>query len=949
MRLKIIIIAALVIVFCGTTTFAQKFPTNEPLPVDSKYKIGKLENGMTYYIREAKNPAGRAEFFIIHNVGSLQEEDSQRGLAHFLEHMAFNGTKNFPKKKLLEYFGSVGVKFGANINAYTSMERTVYNISAVPSLQRSTILDSALLALHDWSHYISCEPAEVEAERGVVREEWRRGDDARSRMMKGIMRVEQTGSRFATRDVIGDPNIINTFTRQTLVDYYNKWYRPDLQAIVVIGDINAADIEKRIKARFSSIPGNANGAKREFYTVPENIEPIIGFNTDPESKAVSVRMTIKLPILSASEMQTNKAVYEDVVRGAFIEMFRTRLQVASESQDSMFRVAVPVFGAISYASKSFTTTMMPTSNKTVFKALKGLMIEVERAQKYGFYKEEFDDAIVRVKKSIDQNYLRAKNPKNEALVSAAVDNFTRNYPLITPEDMYKVSKECVNSITLEDINANIPNILTEKNRVIIFAVPESDKVYLPTKEQVLDMMKEVKNSDIDKFIPASEKKLTINSNLKPAKILSERAVTSKDLGIVYEKQLDSATEWVFANGTKVIWKEEGSNKKEFRMRAFKTGGYSVPADVKQLKVLESFLTYFSVNGLNKVDLQKLLGKSSASVKLDMGYRHAGISGSYMAKDSLVFWNLLYSYFNDVSVDDRSLNNFKNALLKSLESETSEANKYMDSVNTLKYSSFPLKKCYTKDFVKSITADYILSMYKEVFTNANGFTFVISGPMTAAEAKTTVAKYIGTLKGEKPAVAVKYVYKEPVMRTGEVSLRYKAENMLSSKASVDRIYYAQVPYSPETNMYSKFITYILRERYMKSIREERGGTYHVGVTNDMLKFPQPSLQIAIDFDTDPKLVDELLQVVQDEINNFIKNGPTEKEMKEIKLYLSKVYQDRKEDTNWVGIISGALKSEENLSQSEVAMLEKTTAADVKKFANKVFKTNNRMTFVFEPKK
>ncbi|NTV19317.1 MAG: insulinase family protein, partial [Bacteroidales bacterium] len=509
--------------------------------------------------------------------------------------------------------------------------------------------------------------------------------------------------------------------------------------------------------------------------------------------------------------------------------------------------------------------------------------------------------------------------------------------------------ECVNSITLEDINANVPNILTEKNRVIIFAVPASDKIYLPTKEQVLDMMKEVKNSDIDKFIPASEKKLTINANLKPAKILSERAVTSKDLGIVYEKQLDSATEWVFENGTKVIWKEEGSNKKEFRMRAFKTGGYSVPADVKQLKVLESFLTYFSVNGLNKVDLQKLLGKNSASVKLDMGYRHAGISGSYMAKDSLVFWNLLYSYFNDVSVDDRSLNNFKNALLKSLESETTETNKYMDSVNTLKYSSFPLKKCYTKDFVKSITPDYILSMYKEVFTNANGFTFVISGPMTAAEAKTTVAKYIGTLKGEKPAVAVKYSYKEPVMRTGEVSLRYKAENMLSSKASVDRIYYAQVPYSPETNMYSKFITYILRERYMKSIREERGGTYHVGVTNDMLKFPQPSLQIAIDFDTDPKLVDELLQVVQDEINNFIKNGPTEKEMKEIKLYLSKVYQDRKEDTNWIGIISGALKSEENLSQSEVAMLDKTTAADVKKFANKVFKTNNRLTFVFEPKK
>ncbi len=948
MKLKLSFIAVLLIAFCSTTTFAQKFSTNEPLPVDGKYKIGKLENGLTYYIREAKNPAGRAEFFIIHNVGSLQEENNQRGLAHFLEHMAFNGTKDFPKKRLLEYFGSVGVKFGANINAYTSMERTVYNISAVPSLQRSTIIDSALLALQNWSHYISCEPVEVEAERGVIREEWRRGDDARSRMMKGILRLEQTGSRFAERDVIGLPEIINTFSRQTLVDYYNKWYRPDLQAIVVVGDINSADIEKRIKQRFSSIPGNPNGAKREFYTIPENREPIVGFLTDPESKAVSVRMTVKLPVLSIPEMQTKKAVYNNIVRGIFLEMFRSRLQVASESQDSLFRAAVPVFGSIGYASNSFTTTMMPINNKSIFKALKGLIAETERVEKYGFYKEEFDDAIIRVKKSIDQSYLRAKNPKNVELVSAAVDNFTRGYALVTPEDMYKVSKECVSSMTIDEINANIPNILSEKNRVIIFAVPESDKAYLPSKEQVLDMMKEVKNSNLDKFIPASEKKLTINSNLKPAKILSERAVTSKDLGIVYEKQLDSTTEWVFENGAKVIWKEEGSNKKEFKMRAFKTGGYSIPADVKQLKILESFISYFSVDGLNKADLQKTLGKNSASVKLDMGYRYTGISGSYMAKDSLIFWNLLYSYFNNVSVDERSLNNFKNALLKNLDSESSETNKYIDSVNTLKYSSYPLKKCYTKEFAQSLTPEYLLSIYNEVFTNAYGYTFVISGPMTAADVKNTVAKYIGTLKGEKPAAAVKYVYKEPIMRIGEVSLRYKAQNMLSSKASVSRTYNIEAPFSPETNMYSKFITYILRERYMKSIREERGGTYYVGVINNMFKLPKASLQIAIDFDTDPKLVDELLIVVQEDIDNFMKTGPTDKEMKEIKLYLSKVYQDQKEDTNWVSIISGSIKSEENLALSEKAMLEKTTAADVKKFANKVFKTKNRMTFVFEPK-
>lgn len=949
MRIKIGFLAVLVFVLCSSVTFAQKFAISKPLPLDEQYKVGKLENGMTYYIRAAKNPAGRAEFFIIHNVGSLQEEDSQRGLAHFLEHMAFNGTKNFPKKKLLEYFGSIGVKFGANINAYTSMERTVYNISAVPSLDRSTIIDSALLALHDWSHYISCEPAEIEAERGVVREEWRRGDDARTRMIKGIMRVEQTGSRFATRDVIGDPNIINTFTRQTLVDYYHKWYRPELQAVVVIGDINVADIEKKIKARFSSIPANQNGAKREVYTIPDNDEPIIGLNTDPESKAFSVRMTIKLPVLPASEIQTNKAIYDEIVKSTFLEMFRSRCLVAQEGPDSAFRAAVPVMGAISYAAKSFTTTTMPHKNTETFKALRGLIIEIERASKYGFYQEEFNDAVLRIKKSLDQNYLRAKNPKNSDFVSAAVDNFTRNYPLISVEDYYKLSKECLSSITLEDINSNLPNILTEKNRVVIFAVPESDKQYLPSKEQVLAMMKEVRNSDLDKFIPVAEKQLVGNPNLKPGKIISERKVNSKDLGIVFERQLDSATEWVLDNGSRVIWKQEDSSKKEIRMRAFKTGGFSIPSDPKQLRIFESFIPSLSVNGFNKAELQKMLGKKTVTVKLNMDYRHSGVSGSFMPKDSVIFWNLLYSYFNSVSVDDRSLNNFKNSWIKNIEANTSESNKFRDSLNSLKYSYHPLKNDFDKSFIKSITAEYLLQTYDQVFGNANEYTFVFSGSMPASEVKTTIAKYIGSLKGEKAEVAPVYKYKEPILRTGEVSLRYKAENLLSTKASVSRIYFAKAPYSPETNMYSKFIAYILRDRYMKSIREERGGTYHVGVANELLKYPESTVQFLIDFDTDPKLVDELLQVVQDEIDIFVKGGPTEKEMKEIKLYLQKVYKDTKVETLWTGIIADAIKGDENLALTEPKMLEKVIAADIKKFAGKVFKSKNRMTFVFEPKK
>jgi len=947
MRIIKNIVAAIALIICGNFAIAQNNHTSL-LPADSAYRTGKLENGLTYYIRKAANPAGRAEFFIVHNVGSLQEEDNQRGLAHFLEHMAFNGTKNFPGKKLLNYFGSIGVKFGANINAYTSMERTVYNISAVP-VQREVVLDSALLALHDWSHYISCEPAEIEAERGVVREEWRRGDDARTRMNKGIMKFQQTGSRFAERDVIGLPEIINTFSRQTLIDYYHKWYHPGLQAVIVVGDIDPDVIEKKIKARFSSIPKAVNPAKRENYTIPDNKEPIVGYFTDPETKAVSVRVTVKIPNLSPEEMQTRQYIYDEVIRNTFLEMFKVRCQVAQESLDSMFRGAVPVFGKLSYASQTFTTTALPYSAKTIFKSLRGLIEEFERVRMYGFSKEEFDQAIVRVKKGADQNYLRNRKPKNPDYVSFAVDHFTRQYPIVKPEDYYKISTEYIKSITHEDVNASLPVILSDNNRVIIFSVPESDKKYLPSQEEIYKMIEEVKSSDLDRFTPVREKKLTIRKDLPGGKILTERAVSSKELSIKHEKQLDSATEWTLSNGARVIWKEEGATKKYVSMRAFRKGGYMLPYDAKQIKIAESFLSMYTIDGFNRLEMQKLGGSKSISVKPSVGYRNVEFTGSYTLKDSVEFWNLLYSFFTAVTADENQIANFKNQLLKNLNTPKGENSIFIDSVSSLKFISQPMKSKLTKEDIAAINSASLTTMYNNLFAGADGFTFVFSGPIPASKAKELIVKYIGSLEKGAAVAEKQFAHKEPVKRKGEVSLRYKAKNMLSSKASVGRIYFGEVPYNAQSNMYSKFIAYILRDRYMKSIREEKGGTYHVGVTNDIMKYPNEQVEFSVDFDTDPALVDELLVIVQQEIDNFVKNGPTEKEMKEISLYLQKVYQDRKEEILWPAIIANSIKGEVSLQETEKEFLPKVKASEIQKFAKKIFNSGNRMTFVFEPEK
>ncbi len=914
-------------------------------PADTNFRIGKLSNGLTYYIREASNPKGHAEFFIVHNVGSLQENDDQRGLAHFLEHMAFNGTKNFPDKLLLEYFGSIGVKFGANINAYTSMDRTVYNISAVPVKLRSSIIDSALLALHDWSHYISCEPEEIEKERGVVREEWRRGDDSRTRMMKGINRYIQHGSRFAERDVIGLMSVIDNFSRETLIDYYHKWYRPDLQAVIVVGDIDADDIENRIKERFSTIPAVQNGAVRETYSIPENRKPIVGFFTDPESKAVSVRMVVKIPNLTPREMESHLGVYEDVVSAMFLEMIKERVAAAAQDPEAEFRSLVPIFGAVNYAATTFNITALPKDNKNTLGALKGIATVTEGLKQHGFGPEEIEKAKAAVARGIDANYRRTRDPKNEEFVSAAVEHFTRSRPLNDIDAQYKLAKEIAAGITLEDMNRSVGRYLSDHNRVIVFAVPESDKEFLPTEDDVLAMFDSVASSDIEKYVPATDKELEIPVN-KAVEAKKFRSVNSATYGIKYEKQLDSAYEWVYPNGTKVIWKEEYGNGNVVRMRAFKNGGYSSDISPLEIKILQNFFATLTINGMNRNEINRWSAANKVSVKPSLGYRTSEFSGTFNAKEAEKFFALLYHHFRGVTIAQSDIDTQKERIMRSLNAGTSQANIFKDSVATLKYSSNPMKGSFDKEFAAALSSQQIMDLYNKVMANSRGYTFVFSGPMDAQKGKELASRFIATLDS-KESKKEKFTFKEPVLQTGEVSLRYQASGMLSSKASVNRIYHAPVEYNTKNNLMAKFITYILRERYMKSIREEKGGTYYVGVTSDLLRYPNPTLSFSIDFDTDPALVDDLLEVVQLEVDKLAEQGPHEREMKEITLYLEKVYSENKAKPEWISLITNSILGEESVVSGEKDYLDKMNIKEIHDFARSVFSTGNRMTFVFEP--
>jgi len=925
----------------------QRFDRSAKLPVDNEFRTGKLENGMTYYIRKNVKPAGQAEFFIIHNVGSLQENDDQRGLAHFLEHMAFNGTKNFPKKNLLNYFNSIGVQFGYNINAYTSMDRTVYNISAVPT-QRTTVIDTALLAIHDWSHYISCEPAEIESERGVIREEWRRGDDARTRMMKGILKIEQTGSRFADRDVIGLMDVVNNFTPKTLTDYYHKWYRPDLQAVVVVGDIDVNDIEQRIIKRFSTIPKAENPAKREVYTIPDNVEPIVGLLTDPESKSFSTRVIIKIPNLSTEAMQTNELVYRDVVQNIIADIMKERTAAAAESKSAPFRNSVPVFNQLNYAKTTFVMTTMPNSISEIMKATKGMLTELERLTYHGIDAAELKAAATRAKITYTRNLQRAKDPKNNDRVNLVVENFTRDYPLITPEEYFRIAQECIEKITQEDINASIKELLTKENRVIVFFMPESDKQYMPTKEEVIKLAAGIDGKDLDKFVPKGEREFNFTANLAPKAITSTRVLTNKDFKTPIYKQLDSTVEMTLSNGVKVIWNEHRGTDKSIRMNALRDGGYATDFDVMDIKLADRFCGLFSVDSLTKDELSKWMFSNSLSAKFSASMRYSEISGSFEQKSSEKFFQFLYTMLQECTIDKDDLEKSLKSALKSLEQGKSENTIYMDSVAKIRYVTDNDGGDFSKEYLGKVTPQKLISLYNILFKGINGYTFIFSGPMTATEAKPLLEKYLSNVSATSGKLATnlsRYDYRAK----GEVALRYKATNLKSTKASVTRSYYSAMDYNTENFLNAKFFSNIMSDRYMASIREERGGTYHVGCNVDISKNPVPIAECNIEFDTDPKLVDGLLDVVQVEMDRFIKDGPTEQEINAYKVYLKKKYSEKvKADYAWISTITNALMGLQKFDDQEEQLLDKISVKSVQKFAKDLNKEKNKMTFIFEPK-
>ncbi|HAQ19427.1 MAG TPA: insulinase family protein, partial [Prolixibacteraceae bacterium] len=573
--------------------FSQN-PLNQPAPTDPAVRIGKLSNGLTYYIRHNEEPKERASFYIIQNVGALLENDDQNGLAHFLEHMAFNGTKHFPGKGIINTLEKHGVQFGRNINAGTGHTETVYNLSDIP-IKHEGLIDTCLLVLHDWSHFLLLTDGEINAERGVITEEWRTGMNASRRMFNKYLKVLLEGSKYTKRDVIGDTSIIKNFKSETLRNFYHDWYRTDLQALAIVGDIDIDAVEQKVKTLFSNIPAVENAPKREFYEVPAHKEPLYVLATDKEASSNSVSLYIKHRAPEASE-KTLGYLRNQTIQTLFGMMARDRIT-------ELLQKGVPPFvsGNIGYSEfvRGYDVFLVSTSSKPDQDdlAFKSIYTEAQRIYKHGFTPGELERAKTNLLTSYESRYKQRDKINNDQFADDIQNHYLTGEPLTSIDFDWEFIQKILPTISVEDVSTQAKNWMTPENRVIVVIGPDKPEAKHLSKEQALTIMADVENSPIEPYADKAVSTNLISKELKGSKVKSEKKLPEFN-----------AVEWTLGNETKVVFRNADYEKDQVSLVAMSNGGSSKVNDDKAASamMLNAFIGSFGVGDYDATALKKAL-------------------------------------------------------------------------------------------------------------------------------------------------------------------------------------------------------------------------------------------------------------------------------------------------------------------------------------------------------
>jgi len=876
-RSKLYLSAIILAVVC-VSAFAQVDPMS-PVPNDESVRHGVLDNGMTYYIKSNQEPKERASFYMIQNVGALLEDDNQNGLAHFLEHMACNGTEHFPDKGIINFLELHGVAFGENINAYTQQNQTIYNLSDVP-VNKPGVLDSCLLVLNDWSNYLLLTDKEIDAERGVIKEEWRTRHTAQFRMYDASLKYLYPNSKFAERDVIGDLNVIENFKYETLRDFYHKWYRTDLQAIAVVGDFDAGEVEKKVIDLFSKIPAVKNAPKRPFFEIPDNDKLVFGLVTDPEADQTVIQYMIRHRKTNDGP-ETFMQYRDNYIYQLFNSMMSQRIEELLQKGDPPFVIGVINYGDFErgYEALSAITIPKPNQEDVSFTAL---MTELERAKRYGFTQGEMDRAKSEILSQWEKYYKERDKISNEEYANEYKDNYLDGDAYPSAEFGYQAVQAILPTITLEDFKQKLNEWITDKNQVMVVQGPEGEGVKHLSEEEALAIMDQVSKADIEPYQDQALAESLVPVEPPPAPVISEKPIEALD-----------AVEWTLENGARVIFRKADYEKDQVQIRAYSVGGSSLYGneDVPTTDMLTSLITVYGVGDFDAMGLQKMLTGKNVSLQLGLRNLSEGLDGTASIKDVETMMQLVYLYFDYPRFDKEANDAIIARYMGLVENLNNNPQKVMsDSLSLIITNYNPRTRIFDKKFLQDISFERIKEIYRDRYADASDFFFVIVGNIEQDEIKLLAQKYIGAIPDlDRTETWIDRKVREPegiVEKTIPVPLT-------TPKANVNIIINQKMAYNPYNSMVLNVIQGILDLRYIETIREEEGGTYGVGIRTSIAKWPVEKATMQINFDCDPDRAADLKEKVFAELEKLSNDGPSEEDLAKTVENILKDRQENKE--------------------------------------------------------
>lgn len=948
MNMKLRKVFLFVAAFFAVSMFAQEQQMPQmPQLTDPNVRMGKLENGLTYYVRHNDLPKGQADFHIAQKVGAVQENEEQNGLAHFLEHMCFNGTKNYPDKLILTWLESIGVKFGYNLNAHTATDETVYDIMNVP-LARETVIDSCLLILHDWSCDLTLADEEIEKERGVIHEEWRTGNNATKRMLTRHAQELYPGTKYATHDVIGSMDIVDNFHPDVLRAYYKKWYRPDLQAIIVVGDVDVDKVEQKIKDMFSPIKMPENAAKFEKSYLGDNAEPVVISESDAEMSGNVLLVAQKFDKLPREYRNTDMGLITDFMDNVVNQMMNQRLSEIYLGNDAPFASAGGYIGDFLYAAtKGALILQASVSNeKGTEAALDCVLTELRRMKDFGFTASEYDRARNEYLSQLEKAYENRGTVKNGVYAQGYIQHFINNEAIAPIEYEYEKMKMIVPMIPVEGVNEYVKEMLSGsgeavgaplgKNLVVLSMAPIKEGVKVPTKEELSAVIAKVNGAKVEAYVDESINEPLISQLPQPGKIVS-----------TVEDAVLGTKELTLSNGVKVVLKPTKFKENEIIFSAKSHGGASLYSaeDVPSIELACDVITSTGIGKFSISDLQKLMSGKQASVSPSIGGYSEGMSGRSTVKDFETMMQLIYLNFTQPREDEEAANNIKKIYLSQLDNlEKNPDYIFGDSLTRAVSGYHPKAVTMSKELVEKANYKRMLEIYKERFANAADFTFVFVGNFDEALMNQYLEQYIATL----PATEKREVAANDGQATvkGKVRKEFVFKNE-SQTAKLAMVWSGNVPYTRENKILASIVSQLMSNELLNSVREEEGAAYspYASAYVSRTYYDEGVIQAVFGLNpTKAKIAEKLTIQSLEKLSKDVK----EEELQKMKEFMLKQYkQNTQENGYWLGtVMSKAVDGIDNYT-GYVEYVNKVTTEQIEKFIADFLKQGNRFEMIMLP--